>query len=176
MMMNSSNLVTNVLMRSGAEERCRSVPVCTLFSRLPQASLLRSDSFFSGAVCFVRRTLAGSASHGFSIGFQRSKSARTVRAACPVHLLFSSFTGLAALLRSDGFFSGAVCIVRRTLAEALFMVFRLDSKGATGNRGPLQARARKTTTSVRGNSPNCTCSIVEESKSGYHSESEQKHS
>ena len=50
------------------------VPVCTLFSRLPQASLLRSDSFFSGAVCFVRRTLARSAFHGFSIGFLRHKS------------------------------------------------------------------------------------------------------
>ena len=42
-----------------------SVPMCTLFSRLPQASPLRSDSFFSGAVCFVRRTLARSAFHGF---------------------------------------------------------------------------------------------------------------
>ena len=40
-----------------------------------------------------------------------------------VHLLFSTSPGLAALLRSDGFFSGAVC-----LPEALFMVFLLDSK------------------------------------------------
>ena len=40
---------------------------------LPQASLLRSDSFFSGAVCFVRRTLARSAFHRFSIGFQWCK-------------------------------------------------------------------------------------------------------
>ena len=59
-------------MRSGA--KVCSVPVCTLFSRLPQASLLRSDSFFSGAVCFVRRTFARSAFHGFSIWFQRCKS------------------------------------------------------------------------------------------------------
>ena len=38
-------------------------------SELPQ-----SDSFFSGAVCFVRRRLARSAFHGFSSGFERSKS------------------------------------------------------------------------------------------------------
>ena len=37
------------------------------------AALLRSDGFFSGAVCFLRRTLAQSAFHGFSIGFQRYK-------------------------------------------------------------------------------------------------------
>ena len=54
-------------------QRRSSVPVCTPFSRLPQASLLRSDRFFSGAVCFVRRTLARSAFHGFSIRFQRCK-------------------------------------------------------------------------------------------------------
>ena len=55
-------------------KRCKSVPVCTLFSLLLQAPLLRSDSFFSVAVCFVRRTLARTAFHGFSIGFQRCKS------------------------------------------------------------------------------------------------------
>ena len=38
------------------------------------AALLRSDGFFSGAVGFVRRTLARIAFHGFSIGFQRCKS------------------------------------------------------------------------------------------------------
>ena len=45
-----------------------------LFSTSPGlAALLRSDGFFSGAVCFVRRTHARSAFHGFSIGFKRSK-------------------------------------------------------------------------------------------------------
>ena len=43
-------------------------------SESKKQKLLRSDSFFSGAVCFVRRTLARSAFHGFSIGFQRCKS------------------------------------------------------------------------------------------------------
>ena len=47
-----------------------------------------------------------------------------------VHLLFSSFPGLAALLRSDGFFSGAVCFVRRTLAKGVFHGSLVDSKGA----------------------------------------------
>ena len=37
------------------------------------ATLLQSDGFFSGAVCFVWRTLARSAFHGFSIGFPRCK-------------------------------------------------------------------------------------------------------
>ena len=59
-------------------EWAASVPVCTLLALLLQASLLRSDSFFSGAVCFVRRTLARSAFHGFSIGFRRWKSVLTV--------------------------------------------------------------------------------------------------
>ena len=67
-----------------------SVPVCTLFSRLPQASLLRSDSFFSGAVCFVRRTFARSVFHGFSIGFQRCKSVlNRVDLVKSVHVAFS---------------------------------------------------------------------------------------
>ena len=42
------------------------------------AALLRSDGFFSGAVCLVRRTLARSAFHGFSIGFKRCKSVNLV--------------------------------------------------------------------------------------------------
>ena len=101
--------------------------MCSLFSRLPQASLLQSDSFFSGAVCFVRRTLARSAFHGFSIGFQRCKSVptRTVRAACMVHLLFATPLGLAASLRSDGFVSGAVSFIRRTLARSAFLGFQI---------------------------------------------------
>ena len=53
------------------EQRAR---VHLLFSTSPGlAALLRSDGFFSGAVCFVRRTLARSAFHGFSIGFKRCK-------------------------------------------------------------------------------------------------------
>ena len=49
-----------------------------------------------------------------------------------VHLLLSTSPGLAALLRSDGFFSGAVYFVRRTLARSVFhfIVFLLDSKDA----------------------------------------------
>ena len=38
------------------------------------AKVCGSDSFFSGAVCFVRRTLARSAFHGSSIGLQRCKN------------------------------------------------------------------------------------------------------
>ena len=49
-------------------ERCNSL----LFSISPGlVALLRSDGFFSGAVSFVRRTLARSTFHGFSIGFKR---------------------------------------------------------------------------------------------------------
>ena len=43
--------------------------------------------------------------------------ARTVRAACIVHLLFATPLGLAASLRPDGFVSGAVRFVRRTFAD-----------------------------------------------------------
>ena len=42
------------------------------------AALLRSDGFFSGAVCFVRRTLARSAFRGCSIGFKRCKTLKCV--------------------------------------------------------------------------------------------------
>ena len=47
----------------------------TFSSLLPPglAALLRSAGFFSGAVCFVRMTLARSAFLGFQIGFQRCK-------------------------------------------------------------------------------------------------------
>ena len=54
----------------------------------------------------------------------------TARAACLAHLLFSTSPGLAALPRSDGFFSGPVCLVRRTLARSAFHGFSIDSKGA----------------------------------------------
>ena len=60
------------------------------------AASLRLDGFVSGAMSFVRRTLAKGAFLGFQIGVQRSKSVR-----------FSCFF----------FFS-------------FFMVFLLDSKGA----------------------------------------------
>ena len=47
-----------------------------------------------------------------------------------VHLLFYTSPRFAALLRSDGFFSGAVCFVRRTLAKGVFHGSLVDSKGA----------------------------------------------
>ena len=50
---------------------------------------------------------------------------RTVRAVCLVHLIFFTPPGLAALLRSDGFFSGAVCFVRRTLARSVLLGFQI---------------------------------------------------
>ena len=63
-------------MRSGVPTSAgRAACPCAPSSRLPQAELPRYDSFFSGAVYFVRRTLARSAFHGFSIGFQRCKRA-----------------------------------------------------------------------------------------------------
>ena len=50
---------------------------------------------------------------------------RTVRAACIVHLLFATPLGLAASLRPDGFDSGAVSFVRRTLARSAFLGFQI---------------------------------------------------
>ena len=132
--------------------------MCTLILRLPQASLPRSASFFSGAVFFVRRTLARSAFHGFSMGFQRRKRGyfavlisflqSRVLAAPSGHMLritgifFDSVQPLLALseqralctffplllaasLRPDGFVSGAVSFVRRTLARSAFLGFQI---------------------------------------------------
>ena len=50
---------------------------------------------------------------------------RTVSAACIVHLLFATPLGLAASLRPDGFVSGAVSFVRRTLARNAFLGFQI---------------------------------------------------
>ena len=52
----------------------------------------------------------------------------TARAACLAHLLFSTSPGLAALPRSDGFFSWAVCLVRRTLSRSAFHGFSIGFK------------------------------------------------
>ena len=52
---------------------------------------------------------------------------RTVRAACIVHFLFATPLGLAASLRPDGFVSGAVCFVRRTLARSAFLGFQIGA-------------------------------------------------
>ena len=42
-----------------------------------------------------------------------------------VHLLFATPLGLAASLRPDGFVSGAVSFVRRTLARSVFLGFQI---------------------------------------------------
>ena len=42
-----------------------------------------------------------------------------------VHILFATPLGLAASLRPDGFVSGAVCFVRRTLARSVFLGFHI---------------------------------------------------
>ena len=56
---------------------------------------------------------------------------RTVRGTCPVHLLFSTSPGLAALLRSDGSSPGPCASSGGRLPQALFVVFRMDSKGTS---------------------------------------------
>ena len=53
--------------------------------------------------------------------------ARIVRAACIVHFLFATPLGLAASLRPDGFVSGAVCFVRRTLARSAFLGLQIGA-------------------------------------------------
>ena len=50
---------------------------------------------------------------------------RPDRAAYHAHLLFYTSPDLAALLRSDGFVSGAVCFVRRALARSFFLGFQI---------------------------------------------------
>ena len=47
-----------------------------------------------------------------------------------VHLLFATPLGLAASLRPDGFVSGAVSFVRRTLARSVFLGFQIGTQGA----------------------------------------------
>ena len=42
-----------MIQRSSFYRWLSSVPVCTPFSRLPQAQLMRLDSFFSGALCVL---------------------------------------------------------------------------------------------------------------------------
>ena len=70
------------------------------------AALLRSAGFFSGAVCFVRMTLARSAFLGFQIGFQRCKSG---------------------------------C----RLPDAFFIVFRLESLDSKGAKACKSCRSRQ---------------------------------
>ena len=44
---------------------------------------------------------------------------------CQSSVHFATPLGLAASLRPDGFFSGAVCFVRRTLARSVLLLFQI---------------------------------------------------
>ena len=79
------------------------------------------------ATCYLHHPSTCLASQALSFESAQSRLALLEQRA-RVHPIFPSSPGLAALLRSDGFFSGAVCFVRRTLARSAFHSFSIGSQ------------------------------------------------
>ena len=73
------------------------------------------------AICTTR---AGTCLASQVLSFESAQSCLAlIEQRARVHFLFFSSQGLAALLRFDGFFYGAVCFVWRTLARSAFHGF-----------------------------------------------------